>query len=289
MKSNYCHLEARNVSGRDFGFEQVDRVSELTLLSARPIEWHAHKESEIICCLKGALTYEFENRLDVTLTSGCFLVIPRGLRHRLSGGIDGPCRRISLFLNSPQRRLSRKSPFSHSEYRDVLADILRCRLVAKAFSETIRQQLVKIADLTAVQLTPRERLEIKVFTAAVLLSFASAKTAKKANAQVRLIDEALHWMEARYHEKVTLDQLVAYMGYGKSRFCALFKERTGLPPLEWLIRYRIEKASEFLRQEQSSITEIAHRVGFDNPSFFTRIFRRRTGFSPNEFRSAAQR
>jgi len=74
------------------------------------------------------------------------------------------------------------------------------------------------------------------------------------------------------------------MGYGASRLCQLFKARTGLAPLEWLIRYRIEQAGKLLKDSGFPVAEIARRVGFDDPSFFARVFRKRTGLSPSSYR-----
>ena len=286
MIQHYSHPEAHNRTGRSFGLTGVDRLSELSLVTGRTIEWHAHDETELICCLRGSLEYEFRDRLGVTVTSGCFLVIPKRLQHRLVGGVDAPCRRLSVFLSDRPCTTTHEQVFSRGEYRNLLADILHRRLCPRAIPHHTLPDLTRVADLTAKSaLMPRERVELRLRTASALLSLAAERPPEVVKPQVRLIDEATRWLEDHYAEKVTLGQLTAFMGYSPSRLCELFKARTGLPPLEWLIRFRIEKACAFLKDEKLTVIETAKRVGFNNPSFFSRVFHRRIGLSPTAFRT----
>ena len=283
MKAHYSHPEARECTGRSFGLPFVERLSELSLVTGRAIEWHAHDETEVLCCLRGSLEYEFRGRLGVTVPTGCLLVIPKGLEHRLVGGVDAPCRRLSLFLLEAARQ--KPAVFSRREYRDLLADILRRRLRPRPFPPDTRNDLTRLADLTAkAALSSRDRVELRTRTAAVLVAFGIDRTVEASRPQTKMIDEALKWLQTHYAEKVTLGQLTAFMGYGPSRFCELFKARTGLPPLEWLIRHRIDRACELLKGDDLSIVEIARRVGFDDASFFGRVFRKRIGLTPSEYR-----
>ena len=78
--------------------------------------------------------------------------------------------------------------------------------------------------------------------------------------------------------------LVAYMGYGQTRFFQLFREHTGISPNEWLIRRRIERAKKLLTTTDETVISIAHQVGFADHGYFCRIFKRHTGYTPNGFR-----
>lgn len=285
MKNKYCHPEAHNLSGRRFGLTIIDRLSELSLHKARPIEWHAHEETEIICCIKGNLKYEFRHRVDVTLSAGCFLVIPKNLTHRLADGIDGPCRRISFFLVNRPKKTGKTMPFTPKEYRDILSDILKKRFRPRAFAPTLHQDLIRVANLVQRgDLTSRDCVDLRTTVASALISLSTTKTSTSAKPSVRLINEAVRWLHEHYHEKVSLDQVATFMGYSPSHFSSLFKERTGLPPMEWLIRLRMEKACEFLKSGSCTISAVARNVGFDDPLFFSRIFRKRIGIPPKKYR-----
>ena len=288
--TNYTYAEARNLNGNRFQFPFVNRLSELTLSKAHANVWHSHNETEVICCIKGALEYEFRKRHCVTFTSGCFLVIPPKIEHRLIGGIDSPCRRISFFLTEPSSRSHGLAPFSSKEWRNILAEILMKRLKAKAVPDNMVNILVRIADLTAhAELSARDLVELRTLTASALLTFSTIRSDKTQKHQSRLIDEGIEWLKKHHSENIATKQLMSYMGYGHSRLYELFKVRTGLSPTAFLIRYRISKSCELLKTSNLSISTISRRVGFNDPAFFSRIFRRQIGLSPIQYRSKINR
>lgn len=135
-----------------------------------------------------------------------------------------------------------------------------------------------------------DRLEALGITKARVLStfafhaLASGRRTPTPKAETRLMDEAVKWLETHYAEKVTLAQLVAYMGYSRSRFFNLFREHTGLSPLDWLNRHRIRMAQKLLATGDTTIAEAAHQVGFAELPFFFRLFRRHAGCSPAAYR-----
>lgn len=287
MTRRYCHPEAHNLSGKAFGCALTNRISELSLHNARPIPWHTHDETEVVCCIKGALTYEFDRRLSVTIPSGCFLVIPRGLCHRLANGIDGPCRRLSIYLNHRPLEANGISAFSAAEYRELLALLLKKRLRAQNFTSDTAANLDRIANsVVRENLSLLDKAKMRMFIAYALMDFATGKTSAPAKPQVRLVGEAVRWMESHYAEKITLAQLTTFMGYGKTRFIELFKQHTGLPPLEWLTRLRVEKACQLLKADNRTIADVARHVGFDDPVFFARTFRKHIGIPPSRFKIA---
>lgn len=102
------------------------------------------------------------------------------------------------------------------------------------------------------------------------------------------MDEALEWLRCHSAEQITMDQLIAYMGYSRSRFFSLFKSHTGQSPIDWLTQFRINSAKRLLAESDSSIARIAKSCGFADPAFFARAFRRRAGSSPTEFRKESR-
>ena len=87
----------------------------------------------------------------------------------------------------------------------------------------------------------------------------------------------------RYAEPLSLEDLVLASGLRRFRFLRLFKRETGLPPHEFLIQHRIEKAKESLAN-QASVLETAMDTGFFDQSHFGRHFKRITGKSPAAYR-----
>ena len=281
---NYKSPKAKTVPGRKFGLPFVDCLSTLSVESAQPIAWHTHDETEVLICLKGSLSYEFRAHMAITLPEGHFLVIPRGLEHRLAYGIDGPCRRCSVFLKAASRALP-NTPLKRDEYRDLLADLLKKRMRPRAFPARIHADLLRLADLTSTAdpLSSREKVELRIISLSTLLALATTKRPAPQKTEVKLMKEATDWLGRHYAEHVSIDSLVAFMGYGRSRFFTLFKRHTGLSPTEWLIRFRIKKAIELL-ESGANVSTTARLCGFADPSFFARIFRKRTGHTPALYR-----
>lgn len=87
-----------------------------------------------------------------------------------------------------------------------------------------------------------------------------------------------------FNEKITIEDLAHLLNYSPYYFSRFFKELTGRTPIDYLNRYRIFRASELLRTSEMSISEAASDVGFDNLSYFIRMFRKYNGCTPSTYR-----
>ncbi len=81
-----------------------------------------------------------------------------------------------------------------------------------------------------------------------------------------------------------IDDYAAECNLSRDRFVHLFKEVTGWSPYRYMMNIRIEKAERLLRFSSSSVSEIALALGFDDPLYFSRIFKKYAGKSPAEYR-----
>lgn len=95
------------------------------------------------------------------------------------------------------------------------------------------------------------------------------------------------YIQAHYTERVTLEQLAAAGAVCRSRCCALFKAHLNCTPLEYVTRYRLDKACALLR-EGRSVTEAALSSGFHGASYFAEVFRRAYGQSPRAYQRKTQ-
>ncbi len=81
-----------------------------------------------------------------------------------------------------------------------------------------------------------------------------------------------------------LDELAAAAGLSVPHFCTLFRRLTGYAPIDFLIRQRVQAACRLLDTTDLSIAVIAAEVGYEDPYYFTRCFRRVIGSSPRAYR-----
>ena len=98
------------------------------------------------------------------------------------------------------------------------------------------------------------------------------------------LKRALEYIDANLAEPITLCDLAAVTGLSPMHFAAQFRVSTGNRPHEYLLRRRIERALDFLLQQDSSIVDVALSVGFQTQSHFTTVFKRFIGDTPDKWR-----
>ena len=95
---------------------------------------------------------------------------------------------------------------------------------------------------------------------------------------------AIDYMQKNYGDsELGLNQICEYLNISTSRFSSVFKEATGKTFTEVLTNIRMEKAKQLLRQTSLKNYEIAERVGFSDPHYFSIAFKKTTGMTPKEY------
>jgi AraC family transcriptional regulator len=96
---------------------------------------------------------------------------------------------------------------------------------------------------------------------------------------------ALEYIEEHLDTEISLEDLAAVVHFSPYHFARMFKASTGLPPHQYVIARRIERAKQLLRGDDGlSLAQVAARVGFWDQGHFTRHFRRLVGVTPKRFR-----
>ena len=89
--------------------------------------------------------------------------------------------------------------------------------------------------------------------------------------------------------EISQEDLAKNIGMGYSLYRKKFKEYTGLSPAQYHIQLRINTAKELLVATNLSLKEISHQLGFDYVDYFFRLFKKKTGHSPSDYRTKNQR
>ena len=92
------------------------------------------------------------------------------------------------------------------------------------------------------------------------------------------------WMMENLAQEFSLGALAEQAGMSEYHFNRLFKRAVGLPPSQYQIKLRMDEARRLLRETELTVVTVANEVGYTNPSHFSRIFRKDTGFSPRDYR-----
>ena len=99
-----------------------------------------------------------------------------------------------------------------------------------------------------------------------------------------LINKVMEWLEENMSDAdVTVDQLASYVGMGRTSMYNKIKGLTGKSPVELIQDYRLEKATYYLKSGQYSVSETCYKVGFSDPGYFSRSFKKHFGMSPVDY------
>jgi transcriptional regulator GlxA family with amidase domain len=95
---------------------------------------------------------------------------------------------------------------------------------------------------------------------------------------------AQEWIENNYQQNISVDALAETSGMSKRNFNRRFKSATGESVVTYIQLIRVEAAKKLLEQGLSSFDDVSVDIGYENVSFFRRVFKRTTGLSPTAYR-----
>lgn len=100
------------------------------------------------------------------------------------------------------------------------------------------------------------------------------------------IDKAASYFNEHYSEQINIDAYAEEHHFSTSWFIRNFKLYTGFTPMQYILSKRIYNAEALLQNTQYTVTEIAQIVGYDNPLYFSRVFKKQKGLSPTDYRKS---
>lgn len=100
-----------------------------------------------------------------------------------------------------------------------------------------------------------------------------------------LVDEAIHYMRENIRKRITLKDISQYLGISISHLSAIFPQKTGYSPLNYLSHLKIQEACHYLDFSDMKVNQISMLIGFEDPFYFSRLFSKIMGTSPTEYRS----
>lgn len=260
--------------------------------SILPIHWH--NELEIIYLVKGRATFKIEN-CEYPIQSGDALIVHPGELHSgTSTDFEG------IFYYSIVFKLSWLSAlYSDRIQENFLIPVLKGSIRLPAMLSTAVDSHLEALDSLRrlLQLAESQQLAYEMGIKANLLlllssffrrgltetvSLKKTRRVKDANHQIKHL---LVYMEEHSRDKLNLDQLAAVLSLSRSHFCKLFKERTGMRPMEYLNFIRVNKAATLLRTGSYNVLEAALESGFHHVSYFSKWFKVYMKMTPSDYKA----
>lgn len=125
------------------------------------------------------------------------------------------------------------------------------------------------------------------FAMELLTEMISLRSASSTIPYGQEIRNAREYIDAHYSDPdISLHTVAKEVGFSPSHFSAIFSQETGETFIEYLTKRRVEAAKTMLQDKKNKLHEIAPAIGYNDPHYFSYVFKKNTGMSPKEFRSS---
>lgn len=269
------------------------------------VRYAAHEQPGFCVVLEGTCILDVQGAPPVTLGEGDFVLLPsspsfvlasdRATKPTPVAAVDDDVRHGTKTGEPTMRMLGGYFRFDRANAQlllrllPVMVHIRR----GEPGSARLRRIVELIAEETDERLAGRdlvvERL-VEVLLVEALRFRPAADAPRRAQEQgllAGLADPALARALRRIHEDVahrwTVAELARTAGMSRAVFAERFVRTVGLPPMQYLLEWRIAIAKDVLRRERARLAEVAERIGYQSASAFSVAFTRQAGCSPSAF------
>lgn len=246
---------------------------------------HWHEDFQFILVLNGEICLHTLAQTMI-IPAGCGVFLNRNVVHMVLASTDShyksflfPEQLVSFYPGSPA-----------AKYVGRIANCEQITCIKLSldikWQETILQRLKELAVLETT--APCYEYHVLVLLSALWLGLAKNVDVPKkrtTDETVKRMRIFLDYIEQHYAEDTSLDDLAQSAGVSKSECLRCFKLSLQDTPYNYLMEYRLRKASELLKNTNMPIGEISQTVGFHAQSHFGKLFKKKTGYSPKEYRA----
>lgn len=233
---------------------------------------HYHSLFEIYYMTKGSCSYFIDNK-SYNIEAGDIILIPGGVIHKSQYADPNYTRLLincskyyippTVFDNMPSLLYVYNNPDIKDKINDIFNSIERDYTNPDEFSnDSIRSLMHSLFILLA------------------------RNPNKKSNAYVKNVytETAIDYMRKNFGSEVTLNSVAKICAVSPEHMSRIFKRETGFGFSEYLTHVRLQHAEYLLRHTELSVTETAHRCGFDDSNYFSVIFKRNFGMTPRQMK-----
>lgn len=300
----------------DFPVYDNTFISVHPYISNESVAPHKHNFQEFVLIVKGSCTYRCRRRESILIPGDVFLFPPHQEHsYAMQGNVE-----ILNVCFYPERLGEQWSNFmvdiaaprdregnAREQFRDLLQNVaLRDDRDTPTFDADLNTQGIihlkpseasRVENLLRAMMAEQNNQELGVEymkpamlqMVLVLLERArtrqSSRSAGYSSQKRQMILDALNYIETHITETIDFEDLAFRLHLSSSYFRVLFKDVTGLPPVEYLNRLRIVKSLQYLQADDLSIANAAARVGIYDPNYYSRLFKKVMGVPPRYFKN----
>jgi YesN/AraC family two-component response regulator len=227
-------------------------------------------------CIKGSGIFMISGE-QLPVAKDQFFIVPENEEFRFYSVLDENSRFLVAFFNGEKSKLMGQE---FSVVRNLIPSVQNMVANREMLFEEIFNNLAKgFHD---------ENLEYVNFCFGHLLAtfiYASKTSEDMAEETNPVVRRAIGFMNRNLNRKLTLREIAEETGYSPTYFTTLFSKETGYSPLSYFSHLKIVKATEFLDYTSGKIKEISFALGYSDPYYFTKDFKKKMGLSPRQYRN----
>lgn len=241
---------------------------------------HGLDESILIFCTKGKGWAEIDGRR-FAVTAGQVLFIPANKPHAYGAADHDPWSiHWAHFAGTAAASYASLLPVHEHVLSIPSAD---AKEIARMFRESYRLASTGLTERTLLLVS-----HILRYVLGLLLFQTGRSLGRGSRAIAHDLTKSIEFMRANAARSLTLQELSRHAGLSPTRYSVLFREQTGSSPVEHHIRLRMQAACHHLDTTARSVKEVAADLGYDDPYYFSRIFRKILGCSPHAYRRSVK-
>lgn len=247
------------------------------------MNYHWHGEFELMRILQGSFSYTIEGHTGVA-EAGDIVFVHGGLLH---GGVPRACTYQCIVYDLGMLLAEGNACAA------ALGDFAEHRLVIQRtfpkqdtlLAETIHGVFDALEQKQPGYQLQTQGLLYQMFGRILAQGYYTDNSAENRSTQrkIRQLKKTLELIEREYAHPLTLEQLAAAAGMTPKYFCQFFHDMTKRSPIDYLNYHRIEVACFQLAMGHLSVTELAYECGFNDLSYFIRVFKRYKGTTPKRY------
>ncbi len=251
---------------------------------------HWHPECEILCFDVGSSVVTVGAQ-QVTVEAPCFMLIPCNAVHTLV--LPGNTLQRAVVFNPEMVRLSKYDKAQNDIFQSISGNFYSILPVLGPDSPYFAKAK-RCFNYIASHYDDRDplmKLQVKLRLASLLAVFASFGMFRQTEffsevEQKRLarFKELITWINGNFAKPLSVREAAARMQVSESYFCRIFKKTTHMSFTEYLNDFRLVRAADIIMGRAHNIADVASEVGFENESYFFRLFKRKYGVTPLKFR-----
>ncbi|MFD2164395.1 AraC family transcriptional regulator [Paradesertivirga mongoliensis] len=231
----------------------------------------------LLYCVGGKGWIKLDGEEEFILTPNTYYILPKNIAHSYGSSLDDPWSIYWVHFSGSAADLLYERFISKL---NILPTIPYDPVNVSAFDQLFN---LSESDLDAQEI---EILHIRLLQFISAFIYTGSRTSDENEDDIQ---RSLLFMKSNLDKNMLIKELASRANYSVSRYSELFRKRTGYAPIQYFLQLKIQKSCQYLYFTKMTVKEICKEIGFDDPYYFSRMFKKQMNISPTQYRIQHQR